>query len=231
MDECQHSAALEKLEDAVWCPLPQDLMAEEVRLRACRQVPNEEGLHDWSDESLALAMKRGFFAREMFEELMARRHEARVKCQLFRRTRDPQKAADLTQEVHAKLWETRLEGYDPEKGPFRRWLSVLVRNLAISAHRHEQRAHSWLLGDGAAYRDPHPGPEEEAIAHETEERAKAILPTLPRDQRRILEEVMRGQTPDDIASTLEVPKERVYQLLYRARRAVEQILMEQHHPA
>jgi RNA polymerase sigma factor (sigma-70 family) len=195
----------------------------EAGLRACRRVPNETALLHWSDEELALAVKKGCFAPEMFEELMARRYERQVYCWLFRRTHDREKALDLTQEVHVRLWQTRLGHYDLERGPFRPWLSTVVHRLAIDAHR-RQRGLRWLSGDGWDHPDPHPGPEEEAVARETETRVKEVLSKLRKDQRRILEEAMRGRGVADVALELRLPKADVYRLLYRARREGERIL-------
>lgn len=61
-------------------------------------------------------------------------HGAAVRSYLRRRTPDPSRAEDLTQEVFLRAWR-QADRYDPGRASLRGWLLAIARNLAIDNGR------------------------------------------------------------------------------------------------
>ena len=97
-----------------------------------RLEPTSEQLEDLDTARLVTRIQAG--EREPFTALYQRYFD-RVYGYLRVATRDTHEAEDLAQQVFAKVFEN-LGRYERRAQPFRAWLFVIVRNLAV---RHLQR--------------------------------------------------------------------------------------------
>jgi RNA polymerase sigma-70 factor (ECF subfamily) len=87
-----------------------------------------------SVEKLAARSAQGSHAD--FAELVRRYHE-RVYNFLVKRTRNPDEAADLTQEAFVRAWQ-RIDRYDP-RWQFSTWIFTIAVRLSVSRQRREKR--------------------------------------------------------------------------------------------
>ncbi len=180
-----------------------------------------------SDESLVadiLAGRGGDF------ESLVRRHQHGVYAFLLRMTRDPDEAADLTQEVFIKVFSC-LEQFNPAFR-FKTWLYRIAANAAVDRKRRKKKdrsLHDLGVGDedgSALIASTDPGPDDMLTARETRERIEAALADLPPSYRRvILLRFQAGLRYDEIALVTKLPlgtvKNRVFRAREMLRRAIE----------
>ena len=93
------------------------------------------------DETLVLAIQKGFFSKLAFEELLVKRYTERLYCWFFRRGTKPELADDLKQEIFCKFWEDRIRSFDPARGSFQGFLWTTARNLWVQRVKRER--HGW----------------------------------------------------------------------------------------
>ena len=141
-----------------------------------------------------------------------RRHARPLAAYFARRTRDPERAADLTAEAFAAALDGAAR-FDPERGPAVAWLYGIGRNLLAAAERRgrvEDRARRrlgmerFVLDDAALSRL-------ESLA--TDELA-TVLEDLPIEQReavraRVLEERSYSEIAADTETSESVIRKRV----------------------
>jgi RNA polymerase sigma factor (sigma-70 family) len=221
-DLCQRLACA--LEEVIWSATAEQLIASEAVLRsylAAADCNLAAVLAELSDEGLALAVKKNVFRKPAFEEWLVHRYERSLLRWFFRRTGNWDRAQDLTQQLYLKLLTPAvLEKYNPEC-LFRPWLWAIAHNLwADEMRRSSQLVHVVDLEQ----RDGGPDPVEEAASRELAQRIEVALQSLPEVKQRILRGAMAGQTADDLARDLRLPKQRIFQFLFRARRQVERAL-------
>jgi RNA polymerase sigma factor (sigma-70 family) len=210
---------VEFLDKLIW-----DETAAQLKERERHLVPQgclAEVLRELSDESLALAIQKGFLRKVAFEELFVTRYTAYLARWFYRWRTDPVLALDLTQQLFVSFLTSGLASFRPT-GSFRAYLWQAARNLRIDAVRRRKKLSSLdrvpeRAGNGTS-------PEHEAEAHETEERVAAALQRLPEAQQVVLRETMKGRTADEIASELGLAKRCVFMRLFHARRQVEKEL-------
>jgi RNA polymerase sigma factor (sigma-70 family) len=178
-------------------------------------------LRELSDESLALAIQRGFLLRDAFEELFVSRYSVYLGRWFFRWGTDGHLAQDLTQSLFLRFYERRLASYQATDS-FRAYLWRAAYNLWVEKACRPRRPRSLdgLVEPAACGA----GPEDEAVARELFERVEAALGRLPGDQQRVLREAMNGKKADEIAAALGWKKRSVFLHLFRARRRLEQAL-------
>jgi len=102
--------------------------------KAERAVPTADTLSARSVEKLATRSAQGSHAD--FAELVRRYHD-RVYNFLLKRTRNPDEAADLTQEAFVRAWQ-RIDRYDP-RWQFSTWIFTIAVRLSVSRQRREKR--------------------------------------------------------------------------------------------
>jgi RNA polymerase sigma factor (sigma-70 family) len=178
-------------------------------------------LRDLSDESLALAVQKDFLRKEAFEELLVNRYTPYLARWFYRWNTGVDQARDLMQQLFVRFLTTRLASFQPTRS-FRAYLWQAARNLRVDAVRRRKKERCL---DGQA--EPHAngaGPVHEAEAHELEERFEEAQRRLPAAEREVLRQAMNGKTADETADALGLPKPRVFALLFRARRQIEQEL-------
>jgi RNA polymerase sigma factor (sigma-70 family) len=222
-ETCRTLAAA--LEAVVWSMPAEQLAASEPVVRALIEAAGcdlADVLAEMPDESLALAVQKDFLRKPAFEEWLVNRYERDLLRWFYRRTGSMDRAQDLTQELYLKLLtRSALANYNPEC-LFRPWLWAVVHNLWVG-HLRRRRTQvalpdeDFLPASGAA-------PAEEAACRETEHRLEAAVRELPAVQQYVLREAMSGSNADRMAQDLGLPKQRVFQLLFRARRAIERAL-------
>jgi RNA polymerase sigma-70 factor (ECF subfamily) len=81
---------------------------------------------------------------EAFDELF-RRHEARAYAYFSKRTRSPERARDLYQELFLRIHRSR-DLYDPAR-PFVPWFFQIAHHLLIDDQRRAHRCHEVPIGD------------------------------------------------------------------------------------
>lgn len=96
--------------------------------------PTSDTLSARSVEKLATRSAQGSHAD--FTELVRRYHD-RVYNFLLKRTRNPDEAADLTQEAFVRAWQ-RIDRYDP-RWQFSTWIFTIAVRLSVSRQRREKR--------------------------------------------------------------------------------------------
>ena len=135
--------------------------------------------------------------------------------------RNPEEAADLTQEVFLKVF-TNLEQFNSEYR-FKTWLYRIASNAAVdrSRRRKHQRLHTAALPeeDGVAlFPSTDPGPEAILQARETRERLASALERLPESYRDVLLMRIQGDLRyDEIAQATHLPIGTVKNRIFRAR--------------
>jgi RNA polymerase sigma factor (sigma-70 family) len=182
-----------------------------------------ESLRPLSDESLALAIRRGFLLKEAFEELFVRRYEVYLGRWFYRWGSDPHTAQDLTQQLFLNFYAKRLASYQPTDN-FRAYLWKAAYHLWVQKVHRGRRL--LPLGGVPEPRARDAGPEGEAVGRETQERIEAALRRLAPDPQRVLRETLAGKNADEIAADMGLSKRAVFMHLFRARRRVEQALKD-----
>ena len=117
----------------------------------------------------------------------------------YRRLGHPEAAADATAQVFAKALAA-LPGYREEAPSFRSWLFAIAHNVMADDLRGRRPVAPM---DAAAHvAETGPSPEEVILSDETGCLVRALLATLPPDQRQILELRLAGLTGPEIAAAL-----------------------------
>jgi RNA polymerase sigma factor (sigma-70 family) len=178
-------------------------------------------LAELSDESLALAIKKGALFQEAFEELFVRRYSRYLLrwCHRWGVPRDAMR--DLMQQLYCQFLQKRLATFQPDRN-FRVYLYQAAWNLQRDLRR---RAGKSRPLDGAAEVPSNEiSPEEQSIGLELQHRLDEALLRLPPAEREVLQRTLDGQSAGAIALALKIPKWKVFQRLFRARRRLEQEL-------
>jgi RNA polymerase sigma-70 factor (ECF subfamily) len=180
-------------------------------------------LAELADEILAVAVQKNFLRKLAFEELMVHRHEKALRRWFFRHTGNWTLVEDLTQDLYLKLLaKNTLAGYNPDY-PFGPWLWKVVYNLWVGEWRRTRKQVQLAEREQV---DHGPSPPDEAVSRELEERLEVAVGALPPLQQRVFRGAMRGANTASLAQELGQPRERVSQLLFKARRQVERALGE-----
>jgi len=173
----------------------------------------------WNVAVVAVATVRD---REAFQRLFD--HFApRVKGYLMRLGAGNAVAEDLAQDAMLAVWR-KAALFDPSKASASTWIFTIARNLRIDAIRKERRPEldpndPALLPESARHAD------ETIDWSQAEDRLRAALAELPRDQARIIELSFLAEKPHSlIASELGLPlgtvKSRIRLAMARLRLAL-----------
>lgn len=142
-------------------------------------------------------------------------HRRALENMLRGRTRDPQLAADLTQDIFLRL--RRITAPLPNKHEARRYLFSMARNLATDYQRVEGRRAQILEGAVTLFEDVAPSPEEEAITRDQMRTVEAALAELPKHCRNVLYmSRMLGMSHSEIAAELKISKSLVEKYVVKA---------------
>ena len=165
-------------------------------------------------------------------ELLYRNHQAGIFTFIRSQVRQPELAADLTQETFVRAWESL--GRLREEAAFKGWLHRIAANLirdevTSGRARLELVASALADNDGEVRAQPAArvsnGPEEMALTRETSREVWAALGTLPAEQRAaVIMHHLEGMGVQEIAKAMGVRPGTVMSRLARAREALRQRL-------
>ncbi|MDL1951144.1 sigma-70 family RNA polymerase sigma factor [Acidobacteria bacterium ACD] len=187
-----------------------------------------EGVLEPSDADLVRRVLSG--EEDLFETLVAR-YQLRLFRYLARYTGDAEDARDVTQEVFFKVYGA-LDSFDP-RYKFSTWLFRIAGNAAI-AHLRRRRVRALPL-ELPAEEDGEPRPVDPAddrpdpLALLTQRRLRDALDLaiqkLPDDYRELISLRHYGELPyEEIAELKQMPLGTVKNKLFRARRALRDLL-------
>ncbi|SNQ47787.1 RNA polymerase, sigma-24 subunit, ECF subfamily [Frankia canadensis] len=130
-----------------------------------------------------------------------------VTAVAFRVIRDPDAAADVTQEVFVQFWRSPLV-YDPGRGSLRAWLALLAHRRAVDWVRAEQRRRGLPLAIAERASDVEAVPVDEVVVDaETVERVRRGVRGLPSALRVAVELAFyQGLTYRQVAAELGIPE-------------------------
>jgi RNA polymerase sigma-70 factor (ECF subfamily) len=114
-----------------------------------------------------------------------------------RRLGDPEAAADATSKVFIRALAA-LPRY--RHGSFRSWLFAIAHNTVVDGWRTARSETPLAATIGHA--DPSPSPEEEFLRADAGREIRALLATLPADQRHVVELRLAGLSNQEIAAAL-----------------------------
>lgn len=183
------------------------------------------------EEERALICRAKAGDEAAFAALMER-EQSRIYNLILRQTRDPEDAADLTQEAFLNAWRG-LKGFQ-EESSFATWLYRLAYNLCIDHARRNKRRSERLTsvpledeeGRAPAIPDQRPGPHEEAERQELRELLRAGLQALSEEHRQVLTlRELEGFSYGEIARILGLEEGTVKSRIARARLALRKYLV------
>jgi RNA polymerase sigma-70 factor (ECF subfamily) len=117
----------------------------------------------------------------------------------YRKLGNPDIAADATAQVFVQALAA-LPGFRAQGNSFRAWLFTIAHNVIVDHFR--VRRPVAPIAAAAHVPTAEPSPEEMLLRHEAGSTVRALLATLPADQRQILELRLAGLTGSEIASVL-----------------------------
>ena len=160
------------------------------------------------------------FIEAVFDE-----HEAKIHGMLVTSMRDPELAADVTQEAFLRLLgEARAGRYPDNPGG---WLYRTAVNLAISRAR--RAAVARRLAPRLLRRDEPAGPERIALDRERSQLMREALAALPLVQQTALIMAAQGHSGEEIAAHLGKGHGATRNLMLRARRQLRRVVDEEEH--
>jgi RNA polymerase sigma-70 factor (ECF subfamily) len=222
---------IDRFRDAVSAPAgagppgPADLAERERQLRESlkeNRVAPCAVVAPQTDETLVLALQQELFVREAFDELY-RRFEPTIRSWLMRRGVEYHQAHDLAQTLLLRCFKKRLHSYNPQRGPLSAFLYRATYNLWVEkvirprAERRIPLAEDLIAREAAAA--------EEAARRELAERLVTATAKLPSELRAVLElSVQEDLSHAQIAEQLRITVKASQQRLFKARRALEELL-------
>ena len=164
-----------------------------------------------------------------FEQLV-RLYEKRVFALTLRMCRNPEDAAEASQEAFLSAWQGL--AFFRGESSFATWLYRLASNACVDLLRREgrrQNAAGPSLNDEEArveVRDPAPSPQEQAERSELREQIEAGLQALTPDHRQVLIlREMHQLSYDEIAQVLDVDVGTVKSRINRGRKQLRNFLL------
>lgn len=138
---------------------------------------------------------------------------------------DPASAEDAVQEAFLRAWRA-CSSFDPDGGPMRHWLLVVVRNVSLDMLRSRAARPATLVTT-----TPEPAPTGGASATERvllrADLVAALSRITPEHRAAVLGTVLRDRAYDDVAAELQVPpgtvRSRVHYGLRRLRSELERL--------
>jgi len=183
-----------------------------------REAPDEA--EDWSGCIVAIARSQD---RTRFAELFLF-FAPRLKAFFIRLGVASGAAEDLAQEVMLTVWR-KADYFDPERASAATWIFTIARNLRIDLKRREQKPQ--LSEDDLDYlAEPDPG--EQTLVLEREQRVRAAMQELPREQAEVIRLSFFEDRPHaEIAKSLDIPlgtvKSRIRLAMNRLRSLVGEL--------
>ena len=140
-----------------------------------------------TDAELVSSYRRGNEAS--FAELVSK-YQSKIYTTIFLIVKDRYLAEDLTQDVFVKAIDRILSGRYNDEGKFGPWVGRIAHNLAIDYFRKNKRSPEVLTEDGSnVFKDmqfKEDSYEDAQIVLETNAKLRAMIETLPENQREVL---------------------------------------------
>jgi len=134
---------------------------------------------------------------------------------------DPREQEECISDITVKVWQ-RIGNYDPEKGSFTTWLTVLSRNTALNRVRTRQPE---VIALEDAPIPSVPGPEELLLQQEQSQRLHTAIRSLRKTDRQILyRKYYYLQSTAQIARELGTTERAVEGRLYRLKQKLRKTL-------
>ena len=163
--------------------------------------------------------------KKAFSDLFAH-YAPRIKSYLMRQGASEASAEEMSQEAMLSVWR-KADRYDPSKAAAGTWIFTVARNLRIDVLRKENRP-SFDPEDPAFVPDPEIAPDTAVAIGETQDRVKAALAELPKEQAEVVRLSFYEDKPHgEIAKELELPLGTVKSRLRLAMRRVRSALGEE----
>lgn len=134
-----------------------------------------------------------------------------------------QDVEECASDVFLAAWE-RVSRYEPARAPFRTWLLMQAKYLALDRRRHLLRQAE--PGCGREFH-PDPAPDPAAVLTAAAERKRiqhALAQLPPLDRELIYRRYFLGERVDDVAGSLGLTRQAADNRLWRARRALRRYL-------
>ncbi|MGD9497710.1 MAG: RNA polymerase sigma factor [Armatimonadota bacterium] len=150
-------------------------------------------------------------------EALFRDHKDAVYSMALHFARDPEVAADVTQEVFVRAWERLPRLREP--AAFGGWLRAMALNLVRDHFRRSHDADS--VDEVGPVADRGDGPSALVEQAERDRAVRQAVLALPEHQRVVVAmHHLEGMSVNDIAASLDVPKGTVVSRLARGRNAL-----------
>ncbi|MDQ2655439.1 MAG: sigma-70 family RNA polymerase sigma factor [Chloroflexota bacterium] len=117
----------------------------------------------------------------------------------YRKLGHPETAADATAQVFVQALAA-LPGYRLRGASFRAWLFTIAHNVIVDHYRARRQVAP--IAEAAHVPTAEPSPEERLLRDEAGSTVRALLATLPAEQRQILELRLAGLAGSEIAAVL-----------------------------
>ena len=138
-------------------------------------------------------------------EALYDRHAGPVGGICLRRLRNPEVAAEITQDVFQQLW-SGASRFEPGRAKFTTWLFTIVRNRCIDAARKVERTPISEQFEDTFADSSRPDPEAAAHSEQCRARLSEALASLPPAQREAVKLcVLEGYTHTEAAERLGEP--------------------------
>ena len=145
----------------------------------------------------------------------------RIYGYCYRRLQTHPAAEDATSQTFLKAL-AGIASYRPDAVPFRAWLFTVAHNVVVDTYR--RRRPTAPIDADPELPDRASGPEEEALARETQREVHALLDALTDDQAEVVRLRLAGLTEREIAEVLGRGLSAVRSTQYRAIQRLRQLL-------
>jgi len=162
---------------------------------------------------------------ELAFELLFRRYEARLYAYLWRRVRDEELAADLTQETFVRLWQSRLRWQD--SGSMGAYLIRTAQRLTIDEYRRREVRNRWSQDAAVASASAVRAPDQDLEERELRLRLDEAICALPERTREVF--ILKrdaGLSYREIAELMEISPKTVDAHMNRALRQLRDRLAD-----
>lgn len=159
---------------------------------------------------------------ESFEALF-RHFGPRVKAYMLKLGADHALAEELMQEAMVSVWR-KADRFDPAKAAVSTWIFTIARNLRIDAYRKASRPEP-DPNDPSFVSEGEVPADDRLMQSEVAERLRAIIATLPDEQRQMLQlSYFQDQSHSEISDTFDIPLGTVKSRLRLAMQKVRQAM-------
>ena len=198
--------------------MPQRLRYQ--RQAAIQEVHDDGGQQPEGDRQLALA---AIADPALFEQLFTK-YWAPILRYCSMRLADPADAEDAAIRVMTNAFAA-LPSFIGGTGQFRSWLFTIAHNEVVNVYRAHARQPMSPMPDEFDLVDPHPTPEQLALASDDQRNLWQLLQGLPQRSREVVELRLSGFTGQEIAAILGISDGAVRQAQSRALDQLRQIVI------